>query len=285
MSTPGVSNVNSAPQAEQTQELEPVYFGPSRELFGCLHAPRGTPRPGSGVVVCPAAGPEYIRCHRSLRVLAAMLARAGYPVLRFDYFATGDSLGEGEEATLARWQRDVNDAVRFMRGRYRTSRLTLLGIRMGAALAVRHLAERGGVDRLVLWDPIVDGRRFVEELQQITAKHEQWLAERHGVRPPSLQADGPLDLFGFRYSSEMIDEMAAVDLLATSAEARAGAYVLDNCEDADTEKLSRHLEGMGLTVELQRFPAAKVWMAEPFQGLLSAESLKLIETWITGESE
>jgi len=275
-------NADPMPVADQGPELEPVYFGQSRALFGCLHTPRGPLQQGCGVVICPAAGPEYIRCHRSLRVLAALLARAGYPVLRFDYFATGDSLGEGEDATLARWQADIADAVRFMRGRYRATRLTLLGVRMGAALALRHVIERGGIERLVLWDPLVTGQSFVDELHLRTAQQEQWLVERHGPRPESVQADGPRDLFGFRYSISMLDEFAALDLLALRAEASASSFILDNCEDEKTVALTENLRGMGLEVELRQFPAPKIWMAEPYQGLLSAQSLKIIDAWITG---
>lgn len=280
-----IFNVNSVPPVDQGPELEPLYFGPSRSLFGCLHLPQGTLQRGCGVVICPAIGPEYIRCHRSLRVLAAMFARAGYPVLRFDHFATGDSLGEGEEATLARWLDDIVDAVRFMRGRYRVTRLTLLGVRVGATLAVRHMLERGGVERLVLWDPVVNGQRFIDELHVRTAEHEKWLVDRHGARPASVPADGPQDLFGFRYSRSLIEDLAAMDLLALHADARARALILDNCEDEQAVLLSEHLRGVGLEVELEQFKAPKVWMAEPFQGLVSAQSLKRIDAWITGKRE
>lgn len=271
-----------SPGAEAGPELEPVYFGPSRALFGCLHAPRGTPRPGSGVVICPPAGPEYVRCHRSLRVLAAMLAAEGYPVLRFDYFGTGDSLGEGEDASIGRWQQDLADAVRFMRGRYRATRLTLLGVRLGATLAVRHLLEQGGVEQLVLWDPVVNGQRFIDELRERTADHERWLVHRHGPRPAAVQADGPRDLFGFRYSPSFMEELAAIDLLSAGGEARADTFILDNCEDPQTASLAEHLRHAGLAVELDRLEAPKVWLAEPFQGLVSAQSLKRINSWVAG---
>ena len=284
MNAPQNPNANAvfSAVAAQGAELEPLYFGPSRSLFGCLHFPRGTTQRGCGVVICPAVGPEYIRCHRSLRVLAAMFARAGYPVLRFDHFATGDSLGEGEEATLARWMDDIVDAVRFMRGRYRVTRLTLLGVRMGATLAVLHMLKRGGVERLVLWDPVVNGQRFVDEMHRRTAQHEKWLVERHGPRPALAPADGPQDLFGFRYSDSLIKDIAAIDLLALDAKASARAFILDNCDDEQAVSLAVHLRAIGLEIELERLQAPKVWMAEPFQGLVSAQSLKRIEAWIKG---
>ena len=217
-----------ASEADQVAELEPLYFGAASTLFACLHAPQGRPRTDRAVVICQATGPEYTRCHRSLRILAAMLARSGHPVLRFDYYATGDSLGEGEEASVARWQDDIATAADFIRDRCPGTRLTLVGVRMGATLAARHAVERGGVARLVLWDPVLDGRAFVEDLRARTAAHEQWLARRHGSRPALTEADGPQDLFGFRYTPSMIDAMAAIDLLSLSGRAAASALILDS---------------------------------------------------------
>jgi len=267
---------------DQEPELEPLYFGPSQALFGCLHAPRGAQHDDWGVVICPAVGPEYTRCHRSLRILAAMLAKRGYPVLRFDYFATGNSLGETEEATLVRWQEDIAEAVRFMRGRYQVRHLTLVGVRTGATLAMQHLIKCGGIEQLVLWDPVVDGRDFIDELRERTAGHEQWLMQRHGERPESVEADGALDLFGFRYSQSFIDELAGIDLLSSSAHGSANALILDNCEDETMTLLAEHLRAGGLKVELEQLQAPQVWMAEPFQGLVPVQSLKLMEAWITG---
>jgi pimeloyl-ACP methyl ester carboxylesterase len=271
------------PAADQGPELEPLYFGASRELFGCLHFPQGTPRASRGVVICPAAGPEYARCHRPLRVLAALLARNGWPVLRFDYFATGDSYGDAEEATLSRWQDDVADAVRFLRGRFRATRLTLLGVRIGAALAARHTMARGGIERLVLWDPVVRGRDFVDGLRAQTADHERWLVEKHGQRPASIEADGPRDLFGYRYSDAILDALASLDLMVESGRGGADTLILDNGEDAAMDGLAAHLRAAGMTVDLERLPDRRVWMTEPFQGLLSTRSLKLLVGWISGE--
>lgn len=242
------------PAQDQGPKLEPLYFGAVGELFGCLHCPRGSPRAGSGVVICPAAGPEYADCGRPLRVLAALLARNGWPVLRFDYFATGDSYGDGEEATLSRWQDDVADAVRFLRGRFRATHLTLLGVRIGAALAVRHVLARGGIERLVLWDPVVRGREFVDGLRAQTADHERWLVRRHGQRPASIEPDGPQDLFGYRYSDVMLDALASLDLMTESGRGWAEIPILDNGEDAAMDGLAERLRAAGMQAHLQRLP-------------------------------
>jgi len=43
----------------------------------------------------------------ALRTLAALLAREGFHVLRFDYYATGDSAGESSEGSLSEWRANI----------------------------------------------------------------------------------------------------------------------------------------------------------------------------------
>src|SRR4051812_18625410 len=84
----------------------PLYFGPpDRPLFGAFHSSskavasdvwQSLPR-GAAVVLCSPFGHEEHHAHRSERHLAELLARAGFPVLRFDYDATGDSAGDDRE--------------------------------------------------------------------------------------------------------------------------------------------------------------------------------------------
>ena len=60
---------------------------------------------------CQPLGHEYIRAHRTFNQLAAGLARAGFPVLRFDYSGTGDSSGADEMGSVKRWMADVREAM------------------------------------------------------------------------------------------------------------------------------------------------------------------------------
>ena len=62
------------------------------ELLGILTAPE-QPKP-IGVLIT-VGGPQYrVGSHRQFLLLARALARAGYPVMRFDYRGMGDSTGD-----------------------------------------------------------------------------------------------------------------------------------------------------------------------------------------------
>ncbi len=69
-----------------------IHFGTSgRELFGIYHAAEVVSPSRPAVLLCNPFGQEAVRAHRIYRILAERLARAGHNVMRFDYYATGDS--------------------------------------------------------------------------------------------------------------------------------------------------------------------------------------------------
>lgn len=263
-----------------TPELEPVYFGSSRELFGCLHMPASRQRSSRVVLICPPIAAEHVRCHRPLRLLAAMLAGAGLPVLRFDYFGTGDSLGDLEDASLDRWLDDIAQAVRYLRGRTRATQVVLLGVRIGASLAARFHVERESLRQLVLWDPVIEGAGFVGQLRQQSANHALWMVEKHGERPGSVPRDGSLDLHGFRFSQSLVDEISALSLAGLQGEVRGQLMILDDEDDTSIGEFAALLQGRGANVSYERAEAATVWMSEPHQGIVPGPSLKRVTEWL-----
>lgn len=144
--------------------MEPFFFGDEgRQLLGLYHPPSG-PETDRGVIICPPILGDYMRTHSCLRQLAIELARRGYHVLRFDYYGTGDSQGDIQDATIDEWQRNIVSAGDELREIAGVSRITALGVRLGATLAVLAAAKSASIDRLFLWDPITVGGDYVTAL-------------------------------------------------------------------------------------------------------------------------
>jgi dienelactone hydrolase len=150
--------------------MSPLYFGsPERRLFGAFHEGSPGRAQSLGVLLCNPFGQEAIRTHRLFRVLAERLAQAGIHVLRFDFFGTGDSAGEDEQGELDGWRDDVLAAHAELQRRSGARSFTWIGARLGATSAIRaaQLAPPAP-QRLVVWDPILDGRAY-----------HQWLRVKH----------------------------------------------------------------------------------------------------------
>jgi uncharacterized protein len=142
----------------------PFYFGPGRELFGFYHPAAALT--GTAVLLCPPFGVEQIRCHRLYRQLAHGLAENGFPVLRFDYYGTGDSAGESKAFEWTRCLADVVTAAAELRVRHGGGRVLAFGARLGANAALA-AAQTARLDGVVAWDAITDGVALVREYDQM----------------------------------------------------------------------------------------------------------------------
>jgi uncharacterized protein len=131
-----------------------------------------------------------------LRVLAERLARAGHPVLRFDYHGTGDSPGDDHDGDLEGWSADVHAADLELRQRSGATTTTWVGMRLGATIALRAAQQAPSPPcRLVLWDPVFDGTRYLERLRQ---RHVASLEAAFSVVPRPLPSELARDPARFR---------------------------------------------------------------------------------------
>src|SRR5690606_7962974 len=149
----------------------PLRFGDeASSLYGVFHASALRQAQPRAVLLCNPFGQEAVRIHRFFRVLADRLARAGVACLRFDYHASGESLGEDHEADLDRWVQDVLAADALLRQRAEVQEVAWLAPRLASALAVRASVQAPQApQQLVLWEPVVSGARYVEHLLAVHA--------------------------------------------------------------------------------------------------------------------
>lgn len=262
--------------------MEPFYFGTSKQsLFGIYHAPNTRLARDCAAVLCYPMGQEYIRSHRAYRELSLRLSRAGFPVLRFDFYGCGDSAGECEQGHLGHWVEDVGAAVSEMRRRSGRSKIGLIGLRLGATVSMIAGAELGEIDRMVLWDPVVDGKAHLAEL---FALHEERLTGYPQQPDASIAgADQPVELLGFPFSDFMLQDLRRVDLLTVRRRPANRVLLLLTGGTPIGERLQKHLEAIDTPIECQSVPSAQVWLADMNQdkGLVPARVLQAIVSWMS----
>ena len=143
---------------------QPLFIDrPHGRLFAIHHRPSGAPAPGEAVVYVHPFAEEMNQSRRMAALQAEALAGLGRGVLMLDLTGCGDSTGEFADARWQTWRDDVVAGCRWLGERgYR--RITLWGLRLGAALAVETAcAEPGICRRLVLWQPVVSGRTLLTQ--------------------------------------------------------------------------------------------------------------------------
>lgn len=183
--------------SEQAVRARPIRFGPpGHELFAMLHTPSGSAVARPGVVLCPPLGQETIRAHRTFKVLAERLARAGHTVLRLDYFGSGDSDGDDSQLTLSGMAADIATADAQLREISNAQATIWIGLRLGAAAALQAV-QLSGIKpaQVLLWDPIFDGQAYLEVLR---SGHAKALQDSFNLKPRNIpQARDVVEALGF----------------------------------------------------------------------------------------
>jgi len=145
--------------------MKPFFFGPSAsQLYGVYHPAIGSHLKTEGFVLCYPFGQEYMRAHRAFRQIAVQLSKNGFHTLRFDYRGTGDSAENLEDMSASDWLGDIGTAVEELKSMTGLKKISLIGLRMGALLANTISNQRDDIERLVVWDPIISGSAYEEEL-------------------------------------------------------------------------------------------------------------------------
>jgi len=246
--------------------MTPFYFGPpERRLFGLFYPSATTSPADRAVLLCNPFGQEAVRSHRVYRVLAERVARAGMPVLRFDYHATGDSAGEDEAGDLAGWADDVLAASHELSARSRAQRVVCVGARLGATLLARAAARLAPSTRIVLWDPIVDGPGY---LQLLRVKHVESLESSYSLPDASWRrslANDPQafseEAIGFAMSPRLRAELSQLSPRTLALPAGTDVDVIASPADASVDAWVKTLRAGGVAVRHRPLTHSFDWTA------------------------
>lgn len=218
-------------RSDSAMRGEPTWFGPERSrLFGVVHSPEGgTAR--AGVIICPPLGRQHLYSYRGLKLLAQELCAKGFAVLRFDYPGTGDSAGaQSHDSAVSDFVEGIRTAVEYMKTAG-VQRVSLVGVRAGALLAAVAAESLAGLECLVLWDPVTDGRRYLREQQSL---YRVTVSEGGPNELPDEV--GAVQLLGMPLSSAAAAELSGLKMPSTITTPRV--LVLSRPENVGDRRLA-----------------------------------------------
>lgn len=168
---------------------------------------------GPGVVIAPPIGRERLRCYRESANLARDLANQGYPVIRFDYRGEGESGGAFQQADLTSRVEDLAAAAHELARLSGQDRVCLLGLRLGAVIAVMAAAELNP-EHLLLVDPLCNPRGQVRALLRSnvvlqTSYHGRVSRDAAALRQ-AVDRGEPVSVYGFMLGAPLLRELETV---------------------------------------------------------------------------
>lgn len=196
----------------------PFFFASgAHSLFGVLHLP-ATGGIHSGFVFCHPLAEEKLWTHRVLVLFARALAADGHAVLRFDCMGSGDSEGQFSDSSLGTGLADVRSAIEELRRRTGLAAVNLLGLRFGATMASLAAEANSGIDKLVLWAPIEDGDRYMQELlrSNLTTQMATYreLRQDRANLVEAMRQGSTANVDGYEMSYPLFAECSAIRLAA-----------------------------------------------------------------------
>ncbi len=260
--------------------MHPLFFGDSQKpLFGIYHPPSAQKIRPNGVVLCYPGPQEYSLVHWAFRRLAAVISEAGFHVLRFDYFGTGDSSGESTEGNISQWERDIGVAVRELADMSGARSVSIVGARLGATLAAQARIERVHFKDLVLWDPVVNGKAYIGELE---ALHKHNFPGKN----KGFKQGGETELLGYPISVGMKAEMENINLLKQSSWLADRLFIVVSEEREEYLEFAAKLKNSGRTFEYLYVPDFTEWgkAKNLVQSFLINDVIRTIGTILQGQS-
>jgi pimeloyl-ACP methyl ester carboxylesterase len=248
--------------------IVPVAFD---DCVGWLHPAAG----GRGIVLCSAFGYEELCSRRTMHDLACSIARAGLPVLRFDYHGTADSGGSGEDPDrVATWVANIGAAVDFLRRETEVSDVALVGLRLGALLAACATERRNNVSAIALLAPPLSGRGYVRELKALA----------HLLVPQTNPTtfDG-LEVAGFRVARTTLEYLSEVDWPRRPL-AAAPRVLLMHPDNAAPKPVAARLAAIGSAIEEAPFEAYARMMCDPTASVVPTEAIARLTNWLTANA-
>lgn len=279
----------------------PFFFArEDARLFGVLHSPEGLAKPLAFVMSHPF-GEEKLWSHRVFVSLARALAERGHAVLRFDYFGAGDSSGMSADASLATHRADLQAAIATLEQRVPTTeRIGLIGLRLGATFAAL-LAESAATSArlrgspLVLWDPILDGDAYFQELLRSNLSTQLAVygkvVDNREVLTARIRAGGTVNVDGYEIGKNLLESCGVNTLLGTEAKDHGGPTLVVQIAASEAQKERADLKALAASYSqgtLLRAAEQPFWREikafYPRAGQLQQATLRWLDAVENGET-
>lgn len=229
--------IRVAAQGVKVVETPFFFERENTRLFGMVHEP-GAPTRSAFVMSHPFAE-EKLWSHRVFVSMARALAQRGHAVLRFDYAGAGDSSGSSAEVSMDTHLDDLAAAVAFLTGKLPdVTSIGMIGLRLGATVCALFAERAAGVEQyrricgapLVLWEPVVDGEGYFQEILRSNLSTQLAVygkvVENRDALQERMRAGGCVNVDGYEIGKPLFESAAVRTLLPLERKTHSGPALI-----------------------------------------------------------
>ena len=159
------------------------------------------------------------------------------------------------------------------------AKLCLVGLRLGGSLAMMAGAQRQDINGIVLWDPVVDGESYIQEL---TSAHKEMLRQYYLQRECLGTEEEATEILGFPLTDLTLAELSKVNLLAIRKMPANRILVIESNREAVWKQLREHLHSLNTRCEFQQVPGPQLWKEDMNRVLVPSPILDAVVSWLSG---
>lgn len=199
-------------------EIEPFFLGGEQGSLFCIHLYPTHTAPKGGILYLHPFAEEMHKSRRMAALQARRFATEGYAVLQVDLTGCGDSACDFGDATWEAWLADACRAHAWLSAKT-AGPIILWGLRTGASLAVELANALSGIQRLILWQPVVNGEQYLNQFLRIKLASEMLSGSQaqSGTKDlrAKLEAGESIEVGGYLLGSAMARDLARLKLADT----------------------------------------------------------------------
>lgn len=193
------------------------HFIPSAE--GCLFVTQFGEISSDTAILCLPSITEELNLSRAVVAKQAQLfAKNNLPCFVLDYYGTGDSEGEFEQANGDIWLDNILDIGQWLTEQG-IEKIILFGVRFGSLLILAHqnkLHQALPIVKQILWKPVTSGKQFAGQFIRIKQANSMMnkSSERINWRAQVLEGNDT-EIAGYLLTKKMLLSMEALQLCKT----------------------------------------------------------------------
>ena len=133
----------------------------------------------------------------------------------------------------------------------------------------------------MLWDPVTDGRKYVDELR---SAHEA-LERTHGDpgRDGGSEGYGHTEFLGFAFSEKLLSELKEIDTFSLLNRPAESVLVIDSGAEPDRQNFAGRLQDTGANGAYRHMPTPKLRSNDLNAALVPNEILQTVVRWVSEE--
>lgn len=241
------------------------------EIFFWHHLPENNVKNAAIIIISPI-GPEYMSCHRSIKLLAEKIALSGIHCIRYDAIGMGNSSGNLEDPGI--WDKWIDSPQKirtYLKNQFNISEIIFIGLRSGC-LILSEAIRTAQIKTAVFWHPQIKGAAYIRSTQLLDSVLYK---KTHASETTTMEGGG------YPISAELQNNIRDTTLSSEHYRYIENALIIETKGATKKSKLNEILMSAGIKTELTHLDGLDNMIKQVTLSEIPHSNIEFIQNWIT----